>query len=513
MKKIVTVAVVLFFAVVALIVLPAGRARLTAQTTGPVIGEVPAIQEHIDQRGVNEGRVLFQELFDAGERLFIARFTITEGQGRPAATGDGKPVKRAPGADRSKFSRTPAFLQSSGPTASACAGCHYQPGIGGAGDFAVNVHVTANNLDPPTESFATEFGDERNSLGLFGAGAIELVAREMSADLIRIRDGAVAQARANGGNFNAVLSSKGVDFGEITVSAAGVVDSSRVKGVDPDLVIKPFHQKGVVVSLREFSNNAFNHHHGMQSTERFGRVETGSDDFDEDGVRDEITEGDVTAITVWQASLGVPGRVIPSDLQRRQAVDQGEVVFSRIGCASCHKPFLVLNNPVFSEPGPFNPKGNLRPQDVAKPFTFDLTREGMRPRLRRERDGTVLVRAFTDLKRHVIGDAQFPWFLNERVVQGGVPTDQFLTRKLWDVGNTAPYGHRGDLTTITEAILNHGGEGRQARDAFAALAAAERNAVVEFLKSLQILPEGVTQLNTTPEELKRLRDRLRAPVE
>ncbi|MGI8991849.1 MAG: hypothetical protein ACR2I2_19990 [Bryobacteraceae bacterium] len=41
----------------------------------------------------------------------------------------------------------------------------------------------------------------------------------------------------------------------------------------------------------------------------------------------------------------------------------------------------------------------------------------MRPRLQRESDGTVLVRAFTDLKRHVMSDKVFPWFLNERVAR------------------------------------------------------------------------------------------------
>ena len=58
--------------------------------------------------------------------------------------------------------------------------------------------------------------------------------------------------------------------------------------------------------------------------------------------------------------------------------------------------------------------------------------------------------------------------------------------KLWDVGNTAPYGHRGDISTITEAILLHGGEGRVARDAFEAASVADQKAVVAFLKSLQI---------------------------
>ena len=102
--------------------------------------------------------------------------------------------------------------------------------------------------------------------------------------------------------------------------------------------------------------------------------------------------------------------------------------------------------------------------------------------------------AYTDLKRHDLCDAEINVFCNEKLVQNGVSTREFLTRKLWDVGNSAPYGHRGDLTTITEAILAHGGEGRASRNAFAALTKDARDEVVEFLKSLQILPDGTGTL-------------------
>ena len=67
---------------------------------------------------------------------------------------------------------------------------------------------------------------------------------------------------------------------------------------------------------------------------------------------------------------------------------------------------------------------------------------------------------------------------------------QFLTRKLWDAGNSAPYGHRGDLTTLSEAIHYHAGEARAVRDAFLAQSADDQAAVIEFLKTLQILPDG-----------------------
>src|SRR5215468_10469499 len=77
-----------------------------------------------------------------------------------------------------------------------------------------------------------------------------------------------------------------------------------------------------------------------------------------------------------------------------------------------------------------------------------------------------------------------------RMAQNGVPTNQFITRKLWDVGNTAPYGHRGDLTTITEAILHHAGEARLARERFSSLSKDQQGEIIEFLKQLQILPNG-----------------------
>jgi len=117
-----------------------------------------------------------------------------------------------------------------------------------------------------------------------------------------------------------------------------------------------------------------------------------------------------------------------------------------------------------------------------------------------------VVRAFTDLKRHELNDGDYSHFANEQVPQGKLngfapassftlpppprPTSQFLTRKLWDAGNSAPYGHRGDLTTLTEAIFQHGGEGRASREAFFALPPDDQSAIIEFLKTLQVLPDG-----------------------
>src|SRR6266404_1833166 len=462
----------------------------SAQNDTTRIGERPALEEHINQGDIESNAIRFKKLLEIGEEIFSARWNKLDGQGRPAATGAGTPTKRDPSHD-------PGFIRTSGTDSTSCADCHNQPTIGGAGGFVANVFVLAQTLDPVTDSVAAEFSNERNTLGMNGSGAIEMLAREMSTDLIAIRAQCIAEAKSSGKVVTKPLDTKGVNFGQITVTPEGSVDSSRVEGVDADLIIKPFHQKGVVNSVRVFTVNAFNHHHGMQAVERFGVGQKDSrgniittNDFDEDGVPDEMTVGDITAATIFQAAMNIPGRVLSDDPARRGAAQRGETRFADIGCTDCHRPSLTLSTRLFSEPNPFNPAGNLRVQDVQHAYVFDLTRDIPKPRLEQTGAGGAIVRAFTDLKRHVICDDQDPFFRNERLIQNGVPVDQLITRKLWDVGNTAPYGHRGDLTTITEAILHHAGEGRPQRERFVALGKDQQADVIEFLKQLQVLPIG-----------------------
>lgn len=434
----------------------------------------PVILGHIEQDDIVSGFFRFEELFEIGEELFVAEFNLCDGQGRPATTGTGN--VRVP--DQA------AFIRTSSPDANACAGCHNKPRAGGAGDFVANVFVLAQDLDPVTFSVDPEFSNERNTLGMFGAGAIEMLAREMAVEL---------QAQADGlPDGDHVLVSKGVEF-EVRLTGGVVVES---KGIDRDLIPKPFHQAGVVTSIREFTVNAYNHHHGMQAEERFDlNPEKGFDpDFDDDGVERELTTGDITAATVFQAALGVPGRVMPADSFERREIEHGETIFREVGCASCHMPEMVLKSRLFVEPNPFNPQGTF--SDTSQSFSFDLTRDGERPRLERAPRGGAIVRAYTDLKRHNLCDDDIHFLCNEQLAQGRSDQDGrpgaefFLTRKLWDAGNSGPYGHRGDLTTIAEAILVHGGEARDSRDLYLERSFDDQAAVVRFLKTLQVLPPG-----------------------
>lgn len=440
--------------------------------------DTPMLSGHISHSDIAGGKLNMEAIKVAGRALFVTAFNLCDGQGRDATTGTGE--KRIPD--------QPVFVRTSAPDSNACAGCHNQPVAGGGGDFVANVFVLAQALDPVTESVSATMSNERNTLGMFGSGAIEMLAREMTAELQsqveHLTDGVH------------LLASKGVEF-EVRIADGQVVES---KGVDTDLVIKPFHQAGVVVSLREFSDNAFNHHHGMQAEERFDlNPAKGFDpDFDEDGVTRELTIGDITAVTLWQALLPVPQQVLPRGKSERTIVTLGQQVFAQLGCGSCHIPEMKLNNRYFTEPNPYNPAGTCNNTNLCPEFSFDMTTEGDMPRLARMPDGGAVVRAYTDLKRHNLCDPEsqpdsIRHFCNEQLAQGrpnqdGRPgTEFFLTRKLWDVGSSAPYGHRGDLTTITEAILAHGGEARHTMDAFVARPFEQQAALVAFLKTLQVV--------------------------
>lgn len=528
-------AAILPAAVVALAVAPWGGASRAAE-----IGKEVAIEQHLADG--DEFEVPLEELLVHGRRLFEANWTDQEGGGRPLTKGTGTPLSDP--VHPLTFPRN--FNRVSAPDANSCAGCHNLPRSGGGGDIVANVFVLGHRFDFATfdqldglptggtmdeTSHATQLqtiANSRNTLGMFGAGFIEMLARQMTSDLIAQRD-----ALGPGGSVDLVT--KGVSFGTLARAMDGSWITSGVTGLPssslgssgpanpPNLIIKPFHQAGAVISLRQFSNNAFNHHHGIQTTERFGA----GVDPDGDAFIDEMTRADVTAVSILQAQLAVPGRVIPRDHEIEQAVLLGEVRFASIGCANCHVPALPLDNGgwIFTEPNPFNPPGNLRPGD-APLLAVDLTDSRLDlPRLsvsggddeesedegdEDEEDegeesaatqGVVWVPAYTDLKLHDITSG--PNDPNREPLDMHAATGspaffagngKFLTRKLWGVANEPPFFHHGQYTTLRQAIEAHAGEAQSVTDNWHALSDGERDAVIEFLKTLQVLPKDTPHL-------------------
>jgi CxxC motif-containing protein (DUF1111 family) len=244
------------------------------------------------------------------------------------------------------------------------------------------------------------------------------------------------------------------------------------------------------VSIRQFTNNAMNHHHGIQTTERFGAV-----DADGDGFVDEMSRAEVTAVSVFQATLQVPGRMIPRDQTLRAAVGRGERLFIDVGCGECHRPSLPLADTVYTEPNPYNPPGNLRPADVSAPLSIDLNDPRLPGiRLRAGKDGITRVPAYTDLRLHRIYESGDPNCESLNQSNGSLHSEScwFLTRKLWGVASEPGYGHHGQFTTLREAVEAHSGEATPVMSNFWARSNADRDDVIEFLKSLRTFPDTVT---------------------
>ena len=170
-----------------------------------------------------------------------------------------------------------------------------------------------------------------------------------------------------------------------------------------------------------------------------------------------------------------PFQTFSTNPVEQEKEQKGKKIFAEIGCTGCHIPWLALNNNTFSEPNQFNRPGAITPKDIGK--TIDIKLDiGV--------DDKMLVRAFTDFKRHVICDEVTTHFCNERIKQDNVATNEFLTAKLWDLNTSAPYGHRGDLVTVSAAILAHGGEANESRENFMRLSEDRKKSVVSFMLTL-----------------------------
>lgn len=439
---------------------------------------VPPVPDLVTSGTLN--RAELDALIDYGEILFGARFTTLDGAGRQMATQAIIPTKRKR-PPREEFART------AGLDANSCASCHHTPVIGGAGDFAANVFVSEGFDNADFDSTDPQFSNERNTNHLFGAGLVELLAREMTADLQAIRAKAAQQARAEGRSVTLALETKGVDFGAITVAADGMVDLSGLDGVDTDLVIRPFSQKGVMTSLRQFTVNALNHHHGIQPDERFGTRWTGEADFDEDGMDNEMSADHVSALVAWQATLPPPAPFVPDNAAWREAAARGSDVFDTIGCASCHVRALPLESLQFADTGPYDTAGTLRAGEVDG-AVYDLALLDWAANLPRNADGHVMVPLFGDLKRHRIADREIAALGNELLAQRFVDRDVFQTSELWGIADTDPYGHRGSMTTLDEVIRAHGGDAYDQGRAYEALPDDARSDLIAYLKTLVIQP-------------------------
>jgi len=387
----------------------------TANETLPWSDKALAEPTDASQLSGKLGKDELEKLIAKGQSLFSAAYTIEDGVGRPMATQAIIPTKRR---------RPPknAFSRTAGMDANACSSCHNQPAVGGAGDFVANVFVSEGFQLADFDSTDPQFSNERNTNHLFGAGLVELLAREMSSDLATQRNNGLLQARASG--------------------------------------------EPVTVKLAS------------------------TDDFDEDSVEQEISSADVSSMVLWQASLKPP--VVKTQLPQNwiDAAARGSNRFDELNCNACHRRNLPLESLVFHDPGPLDAAGTLRSneQGARGNAAYDLALMEWSGTLKKDNQGRWLIPLFGDLKRHVIADTQVDTLGNELLSQRFVERNVIMTSELWGIASTAPYGHRGDQTTLNEIIAAHGGAARKSRDAWTKLDASAKSDITAFLKTLIIEP-------------------------
>ena len=445
----------------AILLLPALAPAQVPPGEGPALGT-----NRITQADITGGALTLRDIRKAGLKIFATPFNKLDGYG----DGPENPFDTTHPGGRPTLQGNGTFLRVNGLDAQTCMECHsvgsnavvpFRFAVGGFGGANNNAVFQPRHIDVSDEAhngFAAFDGRLINPPFLFGSGGVQLLANEMTAALQKLK------ARAHDAPGTSVpLLVKGVNFGSISFdSATGSYDVSHVGGIASDLVVRPFGRKGEFSTVRRFDVEALQFHLGMQPVEAVGE----GVDADNDGVVDEVLVGEVSALDIFNTNLERPVT------DRAPNKLPGFATFNVIGCADCHRPALDTTSRTLTYSFPeveTDPSANtFYSADLhSGPAGFDLNGKG-----------GLIVPLYSDLKRHDMGPA-----LAEST--GGPLDSQFITVRLWGVGDSAPYLHDGRATTLTEAILLHGGEAQAARDNFASLPAAEKRALLEFLRNLR----------------------------
>ena len=435
------------------------------------------LHERLDEPGLAAGQVCLSELADLGSLLFEHEYGYADGLGHYTEDAEGA-------GSNGPFRRVHAGLFG-GPETNSCASCHWVGGPNGAGAETDNALLFG-------DGDRTNSGDARNPPALIGLGIVEALAHEMSEELQALRTELLRTSAHDHAAGEVRLRAKGVDFGVLRVAADGEVDTSHLEGVDADLVVKPFGWKGTLATFAAFSDEALQVHIGIQNAALLSRATaamTGqgqdADDPDGDGHRRELGAGPSAALNVHLALLEPPiveplvqhrelgpaaeGLLAPTTTSFAEDFQRGRGRFHELGCANCHQPMLVLNDPVIVLEG--LPPIDLSASVPGRALSYDAAADGYP------------VWLFSDLKRHDMGRANA-----SRHVQSGVDKRSYLTPRLWGVADSAPYLHDGRAPSFDYAIAGHEGEGANAREAFAALSREDKGALRVYLMSLRRAP-------------------------
>ncbi|TDR35823.1 di-heme oxidoreductase (putative peroxidase) [Tahibacter aquaticus] len=350
-----------------------GLAVLAAATA---VAQQPAITPavSIDQARIHEYPM--RKILESGGDFHTTPFTPEDGHGEGQ---EGPRARQRQALYPNAWPNFP-FLRVNGLDSQSCYECHNTIGsyvppdystkallrkpspVGGSAGLASNAFINPNFPWQLTYLI-------RNPPHVFGTGYAQSVAGEMSTELALQREiitrAAIALAKAEHRSvtLSTPLRAKGLAFGVYATTCAEngqcSEDTSKVTGVASDLIVRPFQWKGIASSVRHFVRDALDFHLSMQAVEKVGHI-----DCDRDGMIDEMSLGNVTALTAFVAMTRPPYVVVPQDQPGRERFERGKAIFEGAAkdldgklagsmCATCHVPSLTLQVPelVVEDPG------------------------------------------------------------------------------------------------------------------------------------------------------------------
>lgn len=435
------------------------------------------LHERLNQADIADGIHSLKVIRKAGMKIFSTPFNKHDGY------GDGEPDltlldNRLPG-NRPTLQGNKTFLRVNGLDSQTCLECHtiisnatvpMLLGVGGVGGVSQNAIVKPDNIDVAdmnNNGVAGFNGRFINPPFLFGSGGVELAGFEMTQDLQQLK-----QMALNNPGLVVELNSKGINFGSISANNNGQIDTTAIVGVSEDLVVKPFGRKGEFATVREFDVDAMAFHFGMQATELVG-VDI---DKDGDGVVNEMKEGDLSALSIFNTTMNRP-----VEQTRNTDEEQGFELFNTIGCADCHKPLLNTHTQFL----PYKLIGENQQPFENSFYRTDLSQSPASFKMNNQ--GGIEVRLFSDLKHHYMGEELKETFSLATDKQNG----EFITARLWGIADTAPYLHDGRALTLEDAIRLHDNPGSEAASAgknFKSLETIDKVNVIKFLNTLRTPP-------------------------
>lgn len=333
----------------------------------------------IPSSNLNEDELV---LYKRGQQLFDTDFTVSKGLG-PIFNGD------------------------------SCRGCHFEPFVGGAGPTGVSavrqLNTDFESMDsdgalirrfnahgaPPSpleeESLSTEF-EIRQALPSYGLGIIAAIPDEAI----------VANADPND------LDNDGV--------------SGQVRYLE-DGSVGRYGWRAQISNIRDFVGDALALELSMTIPKSLN-IPTAIYS-DQDSIEDpEFSVEDFEALSFFLSQLAPPVTVISDEAQAQ--FEQGESLFTTIGCSNCHIPKLSESQ----------------------------SHE-----------------AYTDLLLHY-------------VQQASTPNRSFKTPPLWGLAYTGTYWHDGRASTINEAIQLHAGEASSSLNEWSQLSNEAKQALLIFLEHI-----------------------------